>query len=355
MRVTFVLPGSGHIPVGGFKVVYEYANHLSARGHTVTIIQTALFDKEASQVARLKTKVRFIQRKLDRSYRPAWFQLRPEVRLLWLETADPTTFPDADVLIATAWQTAEWLEDFPPSKGRGFYLIQHYETWSGPKTRVDATFGLSLHKLVIARWLQDELRAQGADADYLPNGLDIEAFSVDALPETRPQRAMMLYHEADWKGSGDGLEALNLIKAQAPELTAILFGTPAPPQNLPDWIRYEQRPTPEQLRALYNESAVFLATAWTEGWGLPGCEALLCGCALAATDVGGHREYARHGETALLSPPHDPAGLAANVITLLQDKALRLKLAEQGRAFVTTLTWERATRRLEALLASDEP
>jgi glycosyltransferase involved in cell wall biosynthesis len=350
VRVTFVLPGSGHIPVGGFKVVYEYANHLSTRGHQVSVVHTALFDREASALARLKATVRFVQRRLDGSYRPAWFALNPEVKVLWRATADPKTFPNADALVATAWQTAEWLRDLPLSKGRGSYLIQHYETWSGPKARVDATFKLGLHNLAIARWLQDELGSQGADADYLPNGLDLAAFGVDVPPETRSTHAMMLYHEADWKGSADGLKALEQVKHRIPDLTATLFGTPAPPAHLPDWIRYEQRPSPERLRSLYNESAVFLATSWTEGWGLPGCEALLCGCALAATDVGGHREYARHRETALLSPPQNPEALAKNVCTLLENSALRLKLAEQGNAFVKTLTWNRATERLEHLL-----
>lgn len=353
MRVTFVLPGSGHIPVGGFKVVYEYANHLSTRGHQVTVVQTAQFDRDASRFAKLKTGVRFLQRTLDGSYRPGWFPLKPEVKLLWQTSADPSNLPDADVLIATAWQTAEWLTKVPEGKGRGYYLIQHYETWSGPKTRVDATFRLGLHNLVIARWLQDKLRAQGAEADYLPNGLDTAAFGVDVPLQTRGLHAMMLYHKADWKGSADGLRALELTKAQLPELTATLFGTPAPPEALPNWVRYERQPTPERLRALYNESAVFLATSWTEGWGLPGCEALLCGCALAATDVGGHREYARHGETALLSPPRDPAALAENTLTLLRDTSLRSRLAEEGRAFVQTLTWEAATDRLERLLQAD--
>ena len=121
---------------------------------------------------------------------------------------------------------------------------------------------------------------------------------------------VMFYHGADWKGSADGIRALQAVKTQVPELKATLFGVPSAPAGLPSWIRYEQTPSPERLRGLYNDSAVFLATSWTEGWGLPGCEALLCGCALAATDVGGHREYAVNSKTALLSPPKDPAALA---------------------------------------------
>lgn len=347
MRVTFVLPGSGHLPVGGFKVVYEYANRLAARGHAVTVVHAARFDREASAASRLKTGVRFAQRSLDKSYRPSWFPLSPDVALLWRAAPAASGVPDADVVVATAWQTAEWVAHYPDSKGKKFYLIQHYETWSGPEDRVNATFGAGLHNLAIARWLQEVARAQGADADYLPNGLDLAAFGVDLPPELRGARAMMLYHDADWKGSADGLRALEGVKAQVPELRATLFGTPAVPAALPDWVHYEQKPSPTLLRRLYNESAVFLATSWTEGWGLPGCEALLCGCALAATDVGGHREFARHGETALLSPPKDPAVLARNVVALLQNPALRLRLAEGGRAYVQRFSWERAVERFE--------
>ena len=347
MRVTFVLPGSGHLPVGGFKVIYEYANRLAARGHTVTVVHAAQFDREASIISRLKTGVRFAQRRLDHSYRPDWFPLRPDVALLWRATPAAAGLPDADAVVATAWQTAEWVTDYPERKGRKFYLIQHYETWSGPEARVNATFGLGLHNLAIARWLQEVVRAQGAEADYLPNGLDFTAFGVDTPPQTRAPRAMMLYHDADWKGSADGLTALKAVKVQVPELQATLFGTPAAPADLPAWTRYEQKPSPALLRRLYNDASVFLATSWTEGWGLPGCEALLCGCALAATDVGGHREYARQGETALLSSPRDPAALARNVTEILKDEKLRLRLAEQGRAYVQGFSWERAVGHLE--------
>ena len=70
--------------------------------------------------------------------------------------------------------------------------------------------------------------------------------------------------------------------------------------------------------------------------------------------MGGHREFARHGETALLSPPKDPAALAQNVTRLLRDRALRLRLAEQGRAYVQRFNWEQATERLEQTLMKGE-
>lgn len=353
MRVTFVLPGAGDLPVGGFKVVYEYANRLTRRGHTVGVVHTAQPDRAAGLTTRLKKGVRFVQRGLDKSYRPGWFALHPDVRVSWCLTPSAGAVPDGDAVVATSWETAEWAARYPASKGRGLYLIQHYETWSGTAARVDATFTAGLRNVAIARWLQEVVRERGADAAYVPNGLDLGAFGPDTPLEGRGPHAMMLYHHADWKGSADGLEALHVVKAELPELTATLFGTPAAPADLPGWIHYEQKPPPARLRRLYNEAAVFLATSWTEGWGLPGCEALLCGCALAATDVGGHREYALPGETALLSPPKDPQAMADNVLELLRNAPLRYRLAEQGRAYVRRFTWERAVAGLEAELIGD--
>ena len=43
MRISFVLPCSGRYPIGGFRIVYEYANRLADRGHQVSIVHFAAF------------------------------------------------------------------------------------------------------------------------------------------------------------------------------------------------------------------------------------------------------------------------------------------------------------------------
>ena len=40
-NITFLLPSHGRRPTGGYKVVYEYANRLSANGYTVNIVYPA--------------------------------------------------------------------------------------------------------------------------------------------------------------------------------------------------------------------------------------------------------------------------------------------------------------------------
>jgi hypothetical protein len=355
LKIAFLLPGAASLPIGGFKVVYEYANRLARRGHTITVVHPASAGTDAGLIESGRSTVRFLQRKIDRSFGPeSWFPLDPSVRSIWVRSLAERYMPDGDIVIATAWQTAEWAANYPSTKGRGFYLIQHLETWHGMQERVLATWKAPLTKIAISRWLVGIAQDLGEQCFYLPNGLDFHKFSLSIPPQQRaPASVMMLYHQAADKASADGLKALEIVHSHVPQLKVTLFGTPEQPARLPAWIEYHRCPPQDRLRDLYNANAVFVAPSWTEGWGLPASEALMCGAALAVTDVGGHQEYARHQETALLSPARHPEKLASNVLRLIQDPQLRFRLALAGHAYVQQFTWERAVLGLESVLCGE--
>lgn len=355
LKITFALPGSGHNPVGGFKVVYEYASHLARRGHLVTIIHPALLNADAPVTRTLRSSLNYLFRKRRASYKPTnWFVIDPSVRMLWVPSLREQYIPDGDIVVATAWQTAEYVAAYPSSKGKRFYLIQHLETWSGSSERVYSTWKLPLLKIVIARWLEEIALSLGEKCVYIPNGLDFERFSV-STPSTQrnPHRALMLYHTFDWKGSNDGWRALSLAREKILDLTAVFYGVTPKPQKLPEWVEYKRRPSQSILRGLYNEASVFVAPSWTEGWPLPPAEAMMCATALVATDIGGHREYAINEETALLSPPRDIEQLAANIVRVMNDQSLRLKLANRGHKYIQQFTWKRATDMLESVFLQE--
>jgi glycosyltransferase involved in cell wall biosynthesis len=129
-----------------------------------------------------------------------------------------------------------------------------------------------------------------------------------------------------------------------------LFGVPPAPHGLPAWVEYFQTPSQKKLRAIYNDAAIFVSPSWAEGWPLPPAEAMSCGCALVCTDIGGHREYALQGQTALLSLPKNPAELAKNVRKLLMDPASRIEMAIRGNRFVGQFTWKRAATEMNRIL-----
>lgn len=354
LRITFVLPTHGNKPIGGYKVVYEYASHLARRGHRVIVVHPQIPFPVMPALVRARGLLTYTTRRLRGNYGPeSWFQVDPAVRLLWVWSLHERHIPDADVIISTCWETAEAVARYSAAKGRSYNLIQHWETWSGPEERVRATWKLPLRKIVIASWLRDIADELGESCILIPNGLDFSRFRIDIPPVQRNRaQAMMLYHWCDWKGSVDGLEAFSAAKREIPELRVSLFGTPEKPDGLPSWVTYYRKPEQSKLRALYNQAAVFVSPSWTEGWPLPPAEAMMCGAALAATDIGGHREYAIHGETALLSPAKTPAALADNILRLIRDDEFRFRIAEQGNGHIQQFTWERAVDLFEATLHS---
>ena len=79
--------------------------------------------------------------------RRKWQQIDDRIQMLHSPDLSAKYFPDADAVFATAWFTAFDINDLPPNKGEKFYLIQHYETWMGPKDLVDKTWLMPLHKV----------------------------------------------------------------------------------------------------------------------------------------------------------------------------------------------------------------
>jgi glycosyltransferase involved in cell wall biosynthesis len=357
MRVTFLLPLAGTNPIGGFKVTYEYANFLASRGHSVSVVHPAIYlnDKPIWKMgfkAAVKTLLNYWKLKRSGGWMPgSWFKMRPEVKMLWVPSLAAKYVPDADAVVATSWETSEWAAAYPRSKGKGFYLIQHHETWSGPEARVNATWKLPLKKIVIAGWLEDIARSMGEDAYLIHNGLDFARFKMTEPMETRdPAQVLMLYHELEWKGSRDGVRAFELAQAQAQELRLTLFGVVPRPTDLHESIAFHHNPSQTTLERLYNSASVFLAPSWAEGFPLPPAEAMQCGAALVATDIGGHEPYARKGETALLSPAKDPAAMADNLLRMVREPATRLRIAQAGHAKICDFTWEKAGEKFQEFL-----
>ena len=230
-------------------------------------------------------------------------------------------------------------------------LYQHFEEWSGDRDRVLATWRLPLKKIVIADWLRQIAIGEGESADYIPNGVDQTAFAIDVpLLDRDPHTVMMLYHTFDWKGSNDGLAALRAVKREVPDMKVILFGVPNEPPNLEDWIEYHQLPSQPALRALYNRAAIFIAPSWAEGWPLPPAEAMLCGAATVLTDIGGHREFGKDGQTTLFAKANDPDSFVQPLFALLNDSALRIQISQRALTYIQNFTWLRATIAMEQAL-----
>jgi glycosyltransferase involved in cell wall biosynthesis len=357
MKIVFLMPGYVWAPSGGYRVVCEYANRLVSRGHQVTVVhprhlKLPVPPEKLSAYRRARQIVEGL-RNLFAKPSTDWQPIDRRVKLLFVPNLDSRHIPDGDAIFATAWGTVQSVLECPQTKGEKFYLIQHYETWQGPKDLVDATWRSPLHKVVISKWLFDLGKELGSeDITYIPNAVNHELYQLTQPIESRPRRVAMMFSTVQFKGSVDGIEALRIARERYPDLQAVFFGLNLlRPPIIPEWIEYHRNP-PQNLivNEIYNKSCIFLAPSLTEGSPLPPAEAACCGCALVATDIGGFREYIQNGVTGLLSPPKDPKALAENLCLLLGNDELRVRLAKAGNSFMELFDWERSADLLENFL-----
>lgn len=357
MRIAFVLAARPIGPGGGTRIILEYANRLAARCHDVSILmpRRPLTGRPPSVAQRMRQSAAGWVRPWFGEIR-RWQYLDPRVRLLVLPALHPRHIPAGDALIATAWPTAEVVAACAPSQGRALYLIQGHEIWDGFVERVNATWRLPLTKVVVASWLLELGRQLGAtDLVCLPNAVNRDTFRRTRPLEARASRVAMMVARLPLKGSADGMLALEIAHRARPDFAVDLFGK-IPRFRHPDWMTFYWNPPVERLVGeIYNRARIFVCPSWSEGFGLPGAEAMACGCALVSTDCGGVREYACHEVNALLSPPREPQALAANLLRLLEDDGLRLRLAAAGEASLARLSWDANTDALEALCAGQAP
>ncbi len=155
VNISFVLPKFYVHPIGGYKIVYEYAN-LLAKKATVSIIfpRPACYNGRADGFANwVKARLWSFKIKVKNRRVISWFALERNVRLVLVPDFDPSFMPDADAIFATAWSTAKPVLQLPASKGEKFYFVQSYEIWDGPKEDVDATWRMPLHIVVISKYL----------------------------------------------------------------------------------------------------------------------------------------------------------------------------------------------------------
>lgn len=85
------------------------------------------------------------------------------------------------------------------------------------------------------------------------------------------------------------------------------------------------------LGRILGETDVFVMSSILEGQPLGIVEAMAYGCPIVSTAVGGIPELIRDGVNGLLCRPADPACLAQQIITLIEDSTLRIQLAAAAR------------------------
>ncbi len=177
------------------------------------------------------------------------------------------------------------------------------------------------------------LRVAGK-TQVIPTGLDPGMFPVrTALPET--ERVVITYvgRLESVKGVDDFLAAAAATKKQHPRVHVQVVGWYKKDHPLIE--RYSSSVTFTGLRHdiphVLQETDIFVLPSYSEGLSNALMEAMACGCACIASDVGGNRFLIHNGVSGFLFPPGDRAALAAHLRRLIEDPAKRRMLGETAR------------------------
>lgn len=352
--ITFLMPGNGHSPAGGYKIVYEYANRLAEDGYSVHIVYPVSINfKKSFLKEKIKSILRFPYWGLKGYSCKRWFHLNPGVKEHLTFSLNYSHIPKTDVYVATAVQTSYYLASYPIENSKKLYLIQGFETWSATEEYVYNSYKLGLKNIVISDWLAEKVKSVGADFTIIKNGFDFDYFQLSIPIEEKDKYSIsMLYNKAKIKGCKYGLDALEIVRTKYPQLKANLFGVSKRPEGLPEWIMYYQCPDRETHNRIYNQSAIYLAPSLQEGWGLPVGEAMICGSVPVCTETLGFKEMVRDGVNGYIVPIKDSEALASKIVSLIEDDETRKKMAKRGNSDIKKFRWNLSYSKFKNLIES---
>lgn len=354
MRITFVLPTVDMS--GGIRVTAIYAKAMAARGHEVTLV---------SPPPRVQTFRQKLKSLLTGYGWPADISipctlldgsgLDHHVLDKWRPVTDGDV-PDADVVVATWWETAEWVNRLSARKGAKVYFIQHHEVFDHlPVERCKATYRLPFHKIVISRWLADVMRDQygDPDVDLVHNAVDHNQFHAPVRGKQPTPTVGFLYHIVAFKGVDVTLRAIDRLSREIPGLKVISFGSVVPHEDIfaGGRIEFHHLPAQEKLRELYARCDVWLTASRSEGFNLPAMEAMACRTPVVSTRTGWPEEAIVDGMNGVLVDVDDVDGLvrgASRILTLPDDEWQRVSQA--AYATVAGSSWEASAAKFEKAL-----
>lgn len=336
------------------RVIALYATRLALRGHNVTVIlPRSRSDLRKRFVGLIKTGAWIGRRPLPESH----FENAP-FRTIRLAHSGPITdrdVPNGDVVVATWWETAEWVWKLSREKGAKCHFMQDYETWGALDTsRVDAVCALPLPKIVIAKWVWELLETKWGQIPIalIPNSVDPEKFFAPPRQKQTVPTVGFTYSTLRNKGCDTTIASIDLAKQTIPELRAIAFGPQPPAAGFGEGTltEFHVAVPEEKLRSLYASCDAWLFGTRLEGFGLPILEAMACRTPVVGTPAGAGLDLISKGG-GILVPIDDASAMAEGIIAIARMSPVEwLQMSELAYNTATSYSWEDATDMFENAL-----
>lgn len=355
MKIIFVLAPHSITATGGFRIIAGYADRLQARGHQVKLMAPAGVPRKAR---RLRTRIRNFIRNLFTpfpKFDKAPFLTHPDIQVIVVPKKNeitPDDIGEADALIATWWETAEWIMKAPETVAK-LHLVQGYEVFPYlPVERARAAYQLPIKKIVVSQWLQNIVREKtGADSVIIENAVDSSIFQKGERAKAPRPTIGFVYSLAQVKNSVMAINVCQNLKKEFPDLRVIAFGSHKPriSDKMPSWVEYTTHPAEDEISAIYTACNAWLFTSDEEGFGLPILEAMAAGTPVVATPAGAAPQII-NGENGVLTK-HDTQDATAKAANLLRlDREAWKRMSQNAAETAQKYNWQSATDRFEKII-----
>ena len=201
----------------------------------------------------------------------------------------------------------------------------------------------------------------------IPNGISTAIFDRISEPAEPATDLLFVGQLQEFKGLDYLLHALPAVRGSHPRVKLrVVYQTGellaryqrhAERLGLNGCLEFEGSRTAAGLAQLYSTAAVVVSPSLGECLSTVVLEAMCCGAAVVATDVGGIREQLDE-DTGVIVPPRDSAALAQAISTLLADAGRRRQLGQAAwrkahAQFNVRQMIERHVRLYEEVLETD--
>ncbi|GEM_PF-1287073 len=323
-RVLFLLPADA--PGGGANVVLTEARAMASMG-----VEVAIFN--------LETK------------RPGFLQGYPDLELpvLFGRPEDvPLLAPGYDAVVATWFESLDWLRPLQGQERSLGYYIQDVEAYFFPRGSPEQGRALASYTAVPGircftktAWNRAELqRLVGIRPAVVGPSVDLQRFCPrdDAWEADGPalRLAAMIRPSSPRRGPAITMRVLRRVaRRYGSRVQITLFGVdPADPgfAALPqdfDWRLAGVIPPP-QVAWLLGHTDIFVDFSTYQAMGLTGLEAMAAGAAVIVPACGGATSYARHGENALVVDTRSEESCYRALCRLIEERALREQIRRRA-------------------------
>lgn len=341
MKINIIIPFKRLS--GGIKVIYQYAEYFYQQGYDVIcyLPMISYRGKNDSRLLQLKASI-------SNTLKPEkWFKNHFKIKIVPL--INNIFIRNADIIIATSWQTAYDVNKLSNLKGKKIYFVQGYETFNGETNKVENTYKFDMKIVTVSNSLKKRLLKFNKNIEVIYNGIDPDFFNKNIKKSDLIKNITFLYHEEKYKGTEDGLYVAIKLHEQYPDLVFNVFGRKIH-KKLPDYFHIYENPSRYELIELYKKTDIYIFTSRIESWGLPIIEAMANKCLVIGRRIGALEEIGNDNNCIIVNDKIEMLQQIKNII----ENRIEIK-NYQINAFETSkeLLWENSYLKFNKIIIEE--